>query len=107
MGIPGADLSSSCMGCHVTRWEEDPFTRGSYSSVCLDTSDKHLSELSAPEWGGRLLFAGEATEPDHMGSVHAALMSGDRVAAEVLAAFRHRSSSSCSTNNRDVPTTRC
>ncbi|VEU43233.1 unnamed protein product [Pseudo-nitzschia multistriata] len=103
MGIPGADLSSSCMGCHVTRWEEDPFTRGSYSSVCLDTSDKHLSELSAPEWGGRLLFAGEATEPDHMGSVHAALMSGDRVAAEVLAAVRHR----CSSNDRDVPTTRC
>jgi len=78
------DLSSSCTDFHVTRWEEDIHTIGSYSTFHLGTSDQHVDVLQSSEWDGRLLFAGEATEIDHMGSVHGALISGKRAAADVL-----------------------
>ena len=78
------DLSSSCTDFHVTRWEEDIHTRGSYSTFHLGTTDQHVDVLQSSEWDGRLLFAGEATEIDHMGSVHGALISGKRAAADVL-----------------------
>ncbi|OEU10590.1 FAD/NAD(P)-binding domain-containing protein [Fragilariopsis cylindrus CCMP1102] len=78
------DLSSSCTDFHVTRWEEDMHTRGSYSTFRLGTTDQHVGVLQSSEWDGRLLFAGEATEIDHMGSVHGALISGNRAAADVL-----------------------
>lgn len=80
-----SNLSKSCVGCHVTRWEEDEYTRGSYSSCRLDIKDRHVASLRRSEWDGRLIFAGEATESAHMGSVHAALMSGKRTAKDVLA----------------------
>jgi len=82
MGLPSNDLV--CKSCHVTRWEEDEFTRGSYSTFQLGTLVEHVEELGSTEWDGRLIFAGEATENDHMGSVHAALMSGKRAAQDVL-----------------------
>jgi monoamine oxidase len=77
------NLSKSCVGCHVTRWEEDEYTRGSYSSCRFDTKDRHVAALRQSEWDGRLVFAGESTESAHMGSVHAALLSGKRAAQEV------------------------
>uniref|UniRef100_A0A7S4AAR3 Amine oxidase domain-containing protein n=1 Tax=Pseudo-nitzschia australis TaxID=44445 RepID=A0A7S4AAR3_9STRA len=82
MGI--CNLSTSCTGCHVTRWEEDEFTRGSYSSFRLNTVESHVDVAGSTEWDGRLVFAGEATDSEHMGSVHAALMSGKRAAREVI-----------------------
>jgi hypothetical protein len=82
MGL--SNLSKCCIDCHVTRWEEDDYTRGSYSSCQLDNKDRHVSALRQSEWDGRLLFAGEATEMAHMGSVHAALMSGKRAAREAV-----------------------
>jgi monoamine oxidase len=88
MGIP--DLHESCVECHVTRWEEDPFTRGSFSTFCLGTKECHVEDLAVPEWDGKLCFAGEPTELEHMGSVHAALMSGDRAAQEVLTYLRRK-----------------
>lgn len=58
----------------VTRWESDPFSRGSYSYVRVgdgkldpDTTStpQDYLELGRPLWDERLLFAGEATDPDH------------------------------------------
>jgi monoamine oxidase len=89
MGISG--LKESCVACHVTRWEEDPFTRGSYSTFCLGTKECHVDDLAVPEWDGKLCFAGEPTESEHMGSVHAALMSGERAAQEVLMYLKRKS----------------
>jgi monoamine oxidase len=84
MGL--SNLQERCTDCHVTRWEEDPFTLGSYSSFRLGTLERHIESFSLPEWGGRLIFAGEHTESEHQGSVHAALMSGKK-AAEVVRGF--------------------
>lgn len=78
------NLSEICVACHVTRWEEDEFTRGSYSTFCLGTKDCHVDAIRVPEWDGKLCFAGEPTESEHMGSVHAALTSGKRAANEIL-----------------------
>ena len=78
----------SCTSISVTRWEEDEYTRGSYSEYKLGTVDddvEHLQQVAA--YGGRLHFAGEHTESEHMGSVHGALMSGKRVARKVKEQF--------------------
>jgi monoamine oxidase len=84
MGLSSShQLSQWCTDCHITRWEEDPFTLGSYSSFQLGTLERHVDALRDPEWDGRLVFAGECTESEHMGSVHAALMSGERAATDV------------------------
>lgn len=63
---------------HVTRWRSDPWSCGSYVYIPTGASRADIRALAAPEWDGRLLFAGEATDPDYFGSVHAAMRSGAR-----------------------------
>jgi len=82
MAVP--DLTNKCVACHITRWEEDPFTRGAYSSFRLGTLERHVDVLTQPKWDGDLIIAGEFTESDDMGSVQAALYSGERAAAQAL-----------------------
>ncbi len=74
--IPAPKASS------VTHWTTDPFAGGSYASLPVGASRDDLVTLSEPE-GDRLLFAGEATEPDYYGNVHAAVMTGLREAARL------------------------
>ena len=69
----------------VTRWRDDPFARGSYSFMPVGASPADMRTLGEPV-GERLLFAGEATVPEHYGTVHAALMSGLREARRVAGA---------------------
>jgi lysine-specific histone demethylase 1 len=78
------NLFESCTDVHVTRWEEDEFCRGAYSSFELGCQDQHLEDLQASEWSNRLIFSGEATGDGHEGSVQAALLSGRRAARQVL-----------------------
>ena len=85
--MPIENAEELCTHCHVTRWEEDPFSMGSYSAFQLGTLERHVDALSSSEWDGRLIFAGEATESEHMGSVHAALISGQRAARLVQQFF--------------------
>ena len=92
-----------CMDCHVTRWEEDPYSRGAYSGYRLGTSPRHTEGLASSEWGRQLVFAGEATVSGYEGSVHAALLSGKRAAKEVKdwlnsAAHRQQPDPKTSTN---------
>jgi hypothetical protein len=66
----------------VTRWKKDEFTRGTYSYVGPQTrpGDYDLMARSV----GNLHFAGEATCGTHPATVHGALLSGLRVASEVM-----------------------
>jgi len=66
----------------LTRWSDDPFTRGSYSYPSIFSTPKDYENL-AKSVDGRLFFAGEATEPSFMGVVDGAFLSGIRVAEEV------------------------
>jgi len=66
----------------VTRWGQDPFARGSYSSLPPGATPDDLAALAAPV-AGRLFFAGEATSGDYQGTVHGAYQSGLRAAQEL------------------------
>jgi hypothetical protein len=64
-------------------WQHDPFSRGAYGYVPVASLDDQLA-LSQPV-DGTLFFAGEATSVGHIGTVHGAIMSGQRAASEILA----------------------
>jgi monoamine oxidase len=67
----------------VTRWNQDPFTFGSYSYIPVggDSSDR---DLLAEPVGDRLFFAGEATNRDYPSTVHGAYLSGIREAKRLI-----------------------
>ncbi|HBO7171440.1 TPA: NAD(P)-binding protein [Pseudomonas aeruginosa] len=67
----------------VTRWNSDPFARGSYSFPKVGALQSDRFELATPVHE-TLLFAGEATHADCSGTVHGALLSGWREACRVL-----------------------
>src|SRR5262249_5193743 len=69
---------------HISRtaWSTDPFARGSYTCIGVDSSAKDLATLAEPV-GDRLFFAGEGTNPYHWGCVHSAYESGRREAARI------------------------
>ncbi|MCU0513197.1 MAG: FAD-dependent oxidoreductase [Anaerolineae bacterium] len=71
-------------GTLITRWGSDPDSRGSYSSFVVGSSPADCAALAAPV-ADVLFFAGEATHAQHPATVHGALLSGYRAAAEVLA----------------------
>ena len=68
----------------ITRWGADPWARGAYSYLAPGTSSTTRRTLAQPV-DARIFFAGEATDLDHPATVHGALASGLRAAAEVLA----------------------
>ncbi|KAE8216264.1 hypothetical protein CF327_g561 [Tilletia walkeri] len=80
----------------VTRWRQDPFSRGSYSFLRSSNRETDVSgsspldfdEASRSVWGGRLGFAGEHCHADCYASVHGALLSGRREAARTWSEIR-------------------
>ena len=67
-----------------TAWGQDPFALGSYSSVGVGGSPRDCDTLAKP-LSAKLFLAGEHTHADHQGTVHGALLSGQRAATQVLA----------------------
>ena len=76
-------LRKKVISAHSHDWIADPFTRGAYSYAKSGGADG-FRELAEP-LGGKLYFAGEATEfTGHHATVHGAIASGERAANEVL-----------------------
>jgi monoamine oxidase len=73
----GAQLEAS----YIHDWHDDPFARGAYAYVPVNGMEAQAA-LSLPI-ENRLYFAGEATSIGHIGTVHGAIQSGQRAAAEV------------------------
>ena len=85
---------------HVTSWDSNPWSRGAYSylpaGVCgavieqgaqtLQASSEGWRPANGPITGPALHWAGEATDPEAMGSVHAAWSSGLRAAVSIAQA---------------------
>lgn len=67
----------------ITRWSRDALARGAYSFHAVGSSAETRRALAGADWDGRLLLAGEAASHDHPGTVHGALLSGLRAAADV------------------------
>lgn len=78
----GADFPAP-IDAQVTRWSEEEFTWGSYSFNAVGCTPDTRRALGGADWEGRLIFAGEACEPDYWGTAHGAVLSG-RAAAKVL-----------------------
>jgi monoamine oxidase len=73
----------------TTGWSRDRLAHGSYSTNAVGSTRADRVALGAPV-GGRIFFAGEATEPDYSATVHGAYRSGLRVAREVADALGPR-----------------
>jgi monoamine oxidase len=74
------------VGYRVTRWLSDPWALGSYSYAHV-ASPARDRELYAAPVGNRVFFAGEGTAAVDYGTVHAALLTGERAARQVHAAL--------------------
>ena len=68
---------------HVTRWQDDPYARGSYAYMTVGSTPEDHDLLATPV-GGVLHLAGEATWTEDPATVTAALMSGHRAACTIL-----------------------
>lgn len=72
-------------GSVVTRWDRDPWSRGSYSALPVGTPPSVRATLAQPFAAGRMALAGEFTDSSHPATVHGAYRSGRRAARQVLA----------------------
>ncbi|WOE76706.1 flavin monoamine oxidase family protein [Alterisphingorhabdus coralli] len=68
------------LGYLRTNWSRDPYSYGSYSHFAKGTDRTLVAPLAKP-LVDRLFFAGEAMHPHYNSTVHAALESGQKVAA--------------------------
>ena len=81
-GVDGALVRGLLVGCSTHDWQGDPFAMGSYSYVAA--GGLGASQRMGEPVEGTLFFAGEHTDvTGHWGTVHAAVRSGLRVAAQV------------------------
>jgi len=73
---------------HVTRWAQDPYSRGAYSHMITNLSEpSQRGSLQEPVMNGKgstLWFAGEHCSREHFAMVHGALLDGWRVADTIL-----------------------
>lgn len=82
--VPEKEVRSHLVASHTHNWSNDPHVRGAYSYIPVDGLFLP-KQLGAPV-ENTLFFAGEATATDaQLGTVFAALESGERVAREVKA----------------------
>jgi monoamine oxidase len=87
LDLNAGDVTAGVEDARVFDWGEDPFSRGAYSWIPVGGLDAPAA-LAAPV-GGRLFFAGEATDTiGDPGTVHGAMTTGTRAAAEIVAALR-------------------
>ena len=81
---------SSLQDALITRWQSDPWSRGSYSYVPVGSSWAEYAELARPIQD-RVFLAGEATHDDYPATVHGAFLSGLRAARHIAANEERRS----------------
>lgn len=70
----------------TSSWSSDPWSMGSYSVNSVGSSAADRAALAEPI-ESRIFWAGEATESDYHSTVHGAILSGRRAAAEVIEAL--------------------
>lgn len=73
------------IAAQITRWSQDPYALGAYSFNAVGTSSQTRRALAGRDWGGALVFAGEAASADCFGTAHGAVLSGRAAAADLSA----------------------
>jgi monoamine oxidase len=85
LGRQATELRARLLSWHTHDWQADPFALGAYSYAPAGALEAS-ARLTAPI-EGTLFFAGEHTDTEgHWGTVHGALSSGVRAAAQILRA---------------------
>jgi monoamine oxidase len=82
----GAGVGANITAIVATRWQADPFARGSYSHALPGHADDRFV-LAAPV-GDCLFFAGEACSPEFFSTAHGAYLTGVDAARQLLASLR-------------------
>jgi monoamine oxidase len=83
LGVSVPELETLFEHAYCHDWQTDPFSRGAYSYGKVDQQE--MVEALGRPIENTLFFAGEATDiSGHNGTVHGAIASGERAAAEVL-----------------------
>ena len=72
------------VGWQITRWGQDPFALGSYSSNPVGWRAKTRKALAGADWDGALFFAGEAASPCYFGTAHGAMRAGRKAARQII-----------------------
>lgn len=86
LGMNKQEVAGRVQSAYFHDWQADPFSRGAYSYVVAGGMEAQ-EQLAAP-LSGTLFFAGEATNSHgHHATVHGAMSSGYRAAAEILQAI--------------------
>lgn len=85
LSVPEKRLRELLVDFHTHDWNSDPFSRGAYAY--LPVGGLELQRTLARPLDNTLFFAGEATSIGHIGTVHGAIESGQRVAKEVVASL--------------------
>ncbi len=85
LGVSEKRLRELLLESYTHDWSSDPFTRGAYAY--LPVNGLEAQQTLARPLDNTLFFAGEATSVGHIGTVHGAIESGQRVAKEVLASL--------------------
>lgn len=84
LGMRTDQVGSRLHTAYVHDWQADPFSQGAYSYVVAGGAEQAQRRLAAP-LADTLFFAGEASNfQGHHATVHGALATGYRAAAEVL-----------------------
>lgn len=85
LGVSVQELNTLLEHAYFHDWQNDPFSRGAYSYGKAGSDG--AQEMLAKPIEDTLYFAGEATDiGGHNGTVHGAIASGQRVAAEIAGA---------------------
>jgi monoamine oxidase len=88
LGVRRTRLEQLLEGWAWHDWQADPLSRGAYSYVRVGGIASPRALARPVE--GTLFFTGEATEPEEMGTVSAAIASGRRAARQVESALQSR-----------------
>lgn len=84
-GVPSTEINAELEALYFHDWRQDPYSLGAYSYVPVEALEAR-KELCVPV-EDTLYFAGEATDQSgHSATVHGAIASGRRAAAQILAA---------------------
>jgi len=83
LGVSLEELTDGLDNAYFHNWQSDPFSRGAYSYGKAGASG--AQQVLAAPIADTLFFAGEAVDTTgHNGTVHGAIASGYRAAAEIL-----------------------
>jgi monoamine oxidase len=86
LGVQTDSLRKLLVAGYTHDWTSDPFSRGAYAY--LPVNGLVAQETLARPLDDTLFFAGEAVSVGHIGTVHGAIGTGRRAAAEVIQALQ-------------------